>query len=118
MIDIGRSISMISLRALEQMQISYVEIGQDSREFDGLISGISQVLLGHIALIIVLEEEENFRRELCTFEVINFDIVYNVVKGRLHLTLFMLIPIYTYMMLKLPVPHDTIIVKGSLKRVI
>lgn len=93
---------MISIRVLEQMQISYLEIEQDSKAFCGLIPGMCYIPMGHITLAIILEEEENFRRELCTFKVINLDMVHNAVIARPHLTHLVAIPNYTYMMLKLP----------------
>jgi hypothetical protein len=53
---------------------------------------------------------ENYRIEFLRFEVANFDCGYNAIIERPRLAKFMVIPHYTYMILKMPGPQGIITV--------
>jgi hypothetical protein len=56
---------------------------------------------------------ENYRTELLRFEVASFDCGYNTIIERPGLAKFMVIPHYTYMILKMPGPQGFIIVHAD-----
>lgn len=84
-----------------------------STSFHGTVLGMAHKPLGQIILAMIFEEGDKFRHELCTFEVIGSEMVYNALLGTPHIAQFMAIPNYTYMMVKLPGPSSVIIVRGS-----
>jgi hypothetical protein len=49
------------------------------------------------------------------FEVADFEMAYNAFLRRLALTKFMVIPHYTYLVLKMPEPNGVIFIKGDVK---
>jgi hypothetical protein len=59
---------------------------------------------------------ENFCTEHLQFEVANFEMMYNAFVGRLALTMFMAIPHYAYFILKMPILHGVISIRGDIKR--
>lgn len=102
LINEGSSLSIITTKTLDQMQILKEEIVQSSRPFHGVIPGMTYAPMGQIMLPVVFGEGENFRHELGTSEVVDFEMVYNALLERPLLAQFRAIPNYTYMMIKLP----------------
>jgi hypothetical protein len=60
--------------------------------------------LGHIYMSVTFETPKNYRTEFLRFEVASFDCGYNAIIGRPGLEKFMVIPHYSYMILKMPGP--------------
>ena len=56
---------------------------------------------------------ENYRTEFLRFEVASFDCGYNAIIGRPGLAKFMVIPHYSYMILKMPGPQGIITVRAD-----
>ena len=69
--------------------------------------------LGRIWLSITFGQSNNFRKEPLTFEVVDFPSVYHALLGRTYFAMFMAIPNYTYLKLKMLGPKGVIIVEGS-----
>jgi hypothetical protein len=69
--------------------------------------------LGHIYMPVTFGTPENYRTELLRFEVASFDCGYNTIIERPGLAKFMVIPHYTYMILKMPGPQGFIIVHAD-----
>jgi hypothetical protein len=59
---------------------------------------------------------ENYRTKHIQFEVANFEIAYNAFLGRLVLAKFMVIPHYTYLVLKISDSNGLISIKGDVKK--
>src|SRR5438876_11131005 len=59
---------------------------------------------------------ENFRTETISFEVADFEMTYHAILERPALTKFMVVPHYTYMVLKLPGPNGIITLCGDVRR--
>jgi hypothetical protein len=66
--------------------------------------------LGQIDLSITFGDPSNFKKETLTFEVAGFRGTYHAVLGRPCYVMFMAIPNYTYLKLKMPGPNGVITV--------
>ena len=58
----------------------------------------------------------NFRTETLTFEIADFHGAYHAILGQPCSTKFMVVPNYTYLKLKMPGPHEIIIIGGDLQQ--
>jgi hypothetical protein len=58
---------------------------------------------------------ENYRTEYIKFEVADFETSYHAILGRPAITKFMVVPHYTYLVLKMPSPADVLSLQGDLK---
>jgi hypothetical protein len=76
--------------------------------FFGIVSTEGEYPLGHIHMPVTFGTPENYRTEFQRFEVASFDCGYNAIIGRLGLAKFMVIPHYSYMILKMPGPQGII----------
>ncbi|XP_062188838.1 uncharacterized protein LOC133892118 [Phragmites australis] len=69
--------------------------------------------LGQIELPVTFGTPDNFRTEKLTFDVMDFEMTYNVILGRPMLGKFMVVVHYTYQTLKIPGPEGVVTVKGD-----
>ncbi|XP_066333743.1 uncharacterized protein [Miscanthus floridulus] len=67
-------------------------------------------------IILGKEVPDNFRKEPLTFEVVDFPSIYHAFLGQSCFTMFMAIPNYTYLKLKMPSPKGVITVEGSFEQ--
>jgi hypothetical protein len=70
--------------------------------FHGIVPNVAVTPVGQITVPITFETRENFRIENLQFEVADFGMDYNAFLGRPTLSKFMVIPHYTYLVLKMP----------------
>ena len=75
--------------------------------------GKKALLVGRINLPVYFGTAANFRKETLTFEVVGFRGTYHAIIGRLGYAMFMAIPNYTYLKLKMPGPKGVITVSSS-----
>jgi hypothetical protein len=61
------------------------------------------------------ETRENYRIEYIKFEVGNFETSYHAILGRPAIAKFMVVPHYTYLVLKMPSPASVLFLHGDLK---
>jgi hypothetical protein len=59
-------------------------------------------------MLVTFGDPDNYRTEFLGFEVARFECKYNTIIGRLGLAMFMAIPHYPYMILKMPGPQGII----------
>jgi hypothetical protein len=84
--------------------------------FYGIILGNAAIPLGSVVLLFTFgETRENYRTEYIKFEVANFKTSYHAIIGRPAITMFMAIPHYTYLVLKMPSPAGVHSQQGDLK---
>ena len=69
--------------------------------------------VGRIDLLVCFDTAANFRKETLPFEVVDFRGTYHAIIGRLGYAMFMAIPNYTYLKLKMPGPKGVITVNSS-----
>ena len=79
------------------------------------MSGRSAASLGAIILEVTFGEEDNYRTEDITFEVVPFDNAYRAIFGRPDFAKFLARPCYLYSKMKLPGPNGIIIIEGDFK---
>jgi hypothetical protein len=111
LIDGGAGLNVNSHAAFKQLQIPGSRLGP-SRPFSGV--GPQPVYpLGSIALPVTFGTEENFRTENVVFGVVEVNLPFNAIIGRLALYRFMAIAHYGYLVLKMPSPAGVLTVLGD-----
>jgi hypothetical protein len=70
----------------------------------------------HITLKVAFSDENNYRKEPITFEVVPFKSTYHVIFGRPAFHSFHARPCYIYNQLKMPGPEGIITVYGSFRK--
>lgn len=71
--------------------------------------------LGQVTLPVTFGTMANYRMEFIKFEVADFDSSYHTIFRRPTLTMFMAVPHYLYLLLKMPDPNGVLSLKGDLK---
>ena len=71
--------------------------------------------LGRIDLQVTLQEGENLRSKILTFEVADFESAYNYILGRPFLKKFMAVAHFAYSVLKVPRPHGPLTIYSDRK---
>ena len=116
LVDGGSSLNILFLKTYDQMGFPRSELEPGSAPFHGVILGASATPIGQISLPVTFGTPDNYSTEYMQFEVANFQSAYNAVLGRPGLTMFMAIPHYTYLVLKIPGPAGVITLHGDIKR--
>jgi hypothetical protein len=84
--------------------------------FYGIVPGNAAIPLGSVVLPVTFgETRENYRTEYIKFEVADFKTSYHAILGRPAIAKFMVVPHYTYLVLKMPSPADILSLQGDLK---
>jgi hypothetical protein len=84
--------------------------------FHGIVPGAVVTPIGQISLPVTFKTQENFCTETIQFEVADFETAYNAFLGWSALSKFMVIPHYTYLVLKMVGPRGVISIRGDVKR--
>jgi hypothetical protein len=111
--DAGSGINLIYAKTLRAMHISLEFLKPTDCSFHGIVPGSANYLLGRIALNVCFGNRQNYRREKLDFKVMDWPSQYHAILGRPAFLRFMAVPHYTYLVLKMPGPKETITVKGS-----
>jgi hypothetical protein len=111
--DAGNGINLIYVKTLQAMHISLKFLKPTNCSFHGIIPGSANYPLGRIALNVCFVNRQNYRREKLNFEVMDWPSQYHTILGRPAFSRFMVVPHYTYLVLKMPGPNGIIIVKRS-----
>jgi hypothetical protein len=111
--DIGIGINLIYAKTLRAMHISLELLKPIECLFHGIIPGSANYPLGQIALDICFGNRLNYRREKLEFEVMDWSSQYHKIHERPTYSRFMVVPHYTYLVVKTPGPNGIITVKGS-----
>jgi hypothetical protein len=110
LVDGGSNINVTFPQTLQGLGVTLKELHESDTPFFGMVSTEGEYPLGHIYMPVTFGTLENYRTEFLRFEVSNFDCGYNAIIGRSGLAKFMVIPHYTYMILKMPGPQGIITV--------
>jgi hypothetical protein len=113
--DAGSGINLIYAKTLRAMHISLEFLKPTDCSLNGIVPGSANYPLGRIALNICFGNRQNYRREKLDFKVMDWPSQYHAILGRPTFSRFMVVPHYTYLVLKMPGPKEIIIVKGSFK---
>nr|CAE75991.1 B1160F02.22 [Oryza sativa Japonica Group] len=118
LINGGSALNILFAKTLDDIQIPRTELKPSNAPFHGVIPGLSSTRLGQITLPDTFDTWENFRTENICFEVADFETVYHVIFGRPALAKFMVVPHYTYMMMKMPGPRGVISLRSDIKQAV
>jgi hypothetical protein len=111
LIDGGAGLNVISHTAFRHLQILGSRLGP-SHPFSRV--GAQPVYpLWSITLPVTFGTEENFRTENVQFDVVEVNLQFNTIIGRLALYRFMAIAHYGYLVLKMPSPAGVLTVRGD-----
>lgn len=115
LIDGGAGLNIIFTNKLRKMGLDIIDflIPIDA-PFYGIVPGKAVIPPGHVILPTTFGTSENYRTKYILFEVTEFDSSYDAIFWRLALTKFMVIPQYSYMLLKMPGPNRVLSLHGDL----
>jgi hypothetical protein len=81
-----------------------------------IVPGNAAIPVGSVVLPVTFgETRENYRTKYFKFEVADFETSYHTILGRLAIAKFMVVPHYTYLVLKMPSPAGVLSLQGDLK---
>jgi hypothetical protein len=116
LIDGGTSLNILFLKTYDQMGLSRSLLCPSQAPFHGIVIGAAATPICQISFPITFQTQENFCTETIQFEVTDFHTVYNAFLGRPALSMFMEIPHYAYLVLKMPELHGVISIRGDVNR--
>jgi hypothetical protein len=113
LIDGGSPIDIMFRNSLLALKLSQADLEPYKAQFWGVLPGQSSIPLGQIMLLVQFGTAEHFRTDNINFVVANFDGTYHAILGRPALTKFMVVPHYSYLVLKMPIEHGVLALRGN-----
>jgi hypothetical protein len=113
LIDGGSGLNVIFVDTLKKMDFDFKRITECDEPFFDIVPGKAAYPMGRVSLPVTFGTE-NFCTEYLSFEVTDFKSSYHTILGRPMLIRFMVVPHYTYLVLKMPAPNGVLTVHGSL----
>jgi hypothetical protein len=117
LVDGESSINVTFPRTLLGLGVALKELHESDTPFFDIVPTEGEYPLRHICMPVTFGTPENYRTEFLRFEVASFDCGYNAIIGRPGLAKFMVVPHYTYMILKMPGPQGIITVRADFQGV-
>jgi hypothetical protein len=114
LIDGGSGINVIFIDTLKKMDFDFKRLTECDEPFFGIVPGMAAYPMVRVSLSVTFGTKENFRTEYLSFEVADFKSSYHAILGRPMLARFMVVPHYTYLVLKMPAPKGVLTVYGDL----
>jgi hypothetical protein len=111
----GSALNLLFARTYDNLALPRNALIPVKEPFYGIMPGMSAYPLGRIDLQVALQEGENLRSEIPTFEVADFESAYNFILGRLFLKKLMAVVHFAYSVLKAPGPRGPLTVYGDRK---
>jgi hypothetical protein len=96
------------------MDFDFKRLMECDETFFDIVPGKAAYPMGMVSLPVTFGTEENFHIEYLSFEVADFKSSYHAILGRPMLAMFMVVPHYTYLVLKMPAPNGVLTVYGDL----
>jgi hypothetical protein len=117
LIDGGSGLNVLFTKTLKNMKLDITHmLTKSTSPFHGIVPGNAAIRLGSVVLPVTFAAtRENYRTEYIKFEVADFETSYHAILGRPAITKFMVVPHYTYLVLKMPSPADVLSLQGDLK---
>jgi hypothetical protein len=103
------------LKTFDKMGLSRTMLCPSRAPFHYIVPSVAATPVGQITLPETFGTRENLCTKNLQFEVVDFKTVYNAFLGQPALSKFMVIPHYTYLVLKMPGPHGVISIRGDIK---
>jgi hypothetical protein len=98
---------------LPALKLSQCDLKPYEAQFWGVLPRQSSIPLGQIMLPVQFGTAEHFRTNYVNFMVADFDGTYHTILGRPALTKFMVVPHYSYLVLKMPTEHGILTLRGN-----
>lgn len=96
LVNDGCSSYLLFVSTLAKTQIPYSKIKPVTSPFFGIVPQPSITPIDQIVLLATLGDSHNFRIELITFDIVDFESAYNAILGRPSLTKFMAVTHHAY----------------------
>jgi hypothetical protein len=117
LIDGGSGLNVLFTKTLKKMGLDITHmLTKGSSPFYGIVLGNAAIPLGSVVLPITFgESRDNYHTEYINFEVTNFETSYHAILGRPAIAKFIVVPHYTYLVLKMPSTVGVLSLQGDLK---
>jgi hypothetical protein len=117
LIDGGSGLNVLFTKTLKKMKLDIIHmLTKSASPLYGIVPGNAAIPLGSVVLPVTFgESRDNYRTEYVKFEVADFETFYHAILGRRAIAKFMVVPHYTYLVLKMPSPVGVISLQGDLK---
>jgi hypothetical protein len=117
LIDGGSGLNVLFTKTLKKMKLDITHmLTKSTSPFYGIILGNATIPLGSVVLPVTFgETRENYRTEYIKFKVADFETSYHAILNRPAIVKFMVVPHYTYLVLKMPSPAGVLLLQGDLK---
>ncbi|XP_066358121.1 uncharacterized protein [Miscanthus floridulus] len=113
LMDGGSGLNIMYAETLDAMGIDRSRIRPTRVPFHGIMPGKQAMPLGQIDLPITFGNWTDYRMETLTFEVVGFHRTYHAIQGCPFYVIFMAVPNYTYLKLKMLGPCRVITIGTS-----
>jgi hypothetical protein len=116
-IDGGSGLNVFFTKTLKKMKLDITHmLTKSASPFYGIVPGNAAIPLSSMVLPVTFgESRDNYRTEYVKFEVADFETSYHAILGRPTIAKFMVVPHYTYLVLKMPSPAGVLSLQGDLK---
>jgi hypothetical protein len=116
-IDGGSGLNVLFTKTLKKMKLDITHmLTKSTSPFYSIVPGNVAIPLGSVVLPVTFgETTENYRSEYVKFEVTDFKTSYHAILGRQAIAKFMVVPHYTYLVIKMPSPAGVLSLQGDLK---
>jgi hypothetical protein len=117
LIDGGSGLNVLFTKTLKKMKLDITDMLTKSvSPFCGIIPGNMAIPLGSVVLPVTFREtRENYRTEYIKFEVADFETSYHAILSRPAVAKFMVVPHYTYLVIKMPSSAGVITLQRGLE---
>jgi hypothetical protein len=117
LIDGGSGLNVLFTKTLKKMKLDITHmLTKSTSPFYGIVPRNAAIPLGSVVLPVTFGKiRENYRTEYIKFEVADFETSYHAILGRPAIAKFMVVPHYTYLVLKMPSPAGVLSLQGDLK---
>jgi hypothetical protein len=115
LMDGGISLNILYAHTLRMLGIGLDQLRPSTTPFHGVARGKRVEPLGQIDLPVCFGMPDNFRKETLTFEVVGFRGAYHAILGRPCYAMFMVVPNYNYLKIKMSSPKGVITMGSSIE---
>ncbi|XP_066396404.1 uncharacterized protein [Miscanthus floridulus] len=99
---------------MEELGLKKEDLTPMDSSFWGIILGKASLPLGHITLTVQFGTAKHFRIDYINFLIANFNTGYHAILSRLALAKFMVMPYYTYLVLKMSTEQGVLSLRANL----
>jgi hypothetical protein len=113
LMDGGSSIDILFRSSFPTLKLTEADLKPYNAQFWGVLPRQSSIPLGQITLPVQFSNPNHFRTNYVNFVVTDFEGTYHAILGRPALTKFMVVPHYSYLVLKMPTEQSVLTLRGN-----